>query len=72
MSKAVLTLKIWDDRRKPSDVDASESDLQVSTMAEGQFQVIAGSDVVVINSEQALVLSDFLADNANNAAADPA
>lgn len=70
MSKAVLTLKIWDDRRKPDDVSASESDLQISTMAEGQFQVIAGSDVVVINSEQALVLSDFLADNANNAAAD--
>jgi len=65
MSKATLTLKIWDDRRKPADVDASESDLQISTGAEGQFRFIpTGGDSVVINSEQARAISRFLASNA--------
>lgn len=64
MSKSVLTLKIWDDRMKPAEVGAAEPSLQVSTGVEGQFQLIAGSEVVVINSDQARSLSRFLASNA--------
>jgi protein involved in polysaccharide export with SLBB domain len=64
MSKSVLTLKIWDDRIKVADVTASEASMQISTGVEGQFQFIAGSDVVVVNSDQARAISRFLASNA--------
>lgn len=67
MSKATLTLKLWDDRRKPGDVANSEPDLQISTMPEGQFRFAGMSDPVVISSQQANALADFLASNANTA-----
>lgn len=64
MSKSVLTLKIWDARNKRTDQVATEPDMQISTAVEGQFQFIAGSDVVVVNSDQARAISRFLASNA--------
>lgn len=64
MSNSVLTLKLWDDRRKPTDPIGDEPDMQISTAVEGQFQFIAGSDVVVVNSDQARAISRFLASNA--------
>lgn len=64
MSKSVLTLKIWDDRNKRTDQVATEPDMQISTAVEGQFQFVAGSDVVVVNSDQARAISRFLASNA--------
>lgn len=63
MSKAVLTLKIWDDRRKPDDL-SGEDDLQISTMDEGQFRVgFTHGDAIVISSQQAREISRFLASN---------
>ena len=61
MSKAVTTLSLWDDRRKPVDISNSEADLKVSTMAEGQYRFTpAGGDSIVINESQARWLAQFL------------
>lgn len=61
MSKAVTTLSLWDDRRTPGDIANGQPDLNVSTMAEGQFRIEPiDTSGVVINAAQAIWLAKFL------------
>lgn len=63
MSKAILTLRLWDD--EANHVPGSEPDLIVSTGEEGQFTVAgAVGPEVTLSSAQALSLSRFFAENA--------